>query len=472
MSRETGFVKNGKKGQAVRMSYEELLRATGPEGVCREGEAEELPEEMEVQSLWFSGLLGSEFVTTEGERVRILAPGEWNHGAGPDFQLATVEVAGRIASGPVEIDLEARNWERHGHDASEAFSGVVLHVVLAEEGVGYFTRTLENRAVPRIRIAPEVVREALGKPRLTQALARPGRCLTPLAGLAEGDLAKLLEEAGRHRAHRKAVRLQRVVRFQGRSQALWEAFAEALGYSRNRLPMRLVAQRLPVAVLRKLPPDEVPAVLFGAAGFLGPDLHEKAPPDSQAWVEELWKTWWQHRIEFEFSEERKLPWDRGASRPGNHPERRLAALAAAVAVWPSLLKAASESPPFSRFKKLATGLRDPFWDHHHTLTSKRSAKPVALLGESRLKEFLINTLYPMAVENEKSAWGAFRAVHGGAPNQKTRRCQERLFGNSERRFPKAWEQQALLQIYQDFCLEDRGDCKECPFPEQLGEVFR
>ena len=30
------------------------------------------------------------------------------------------------------------------------------------------------------------------------------------------------------------------------------------------------------------------------------------------------------------------------------------------------------------------------------------------------------------------------------------------------------QQQALIQIYEDFCLEDHTDCAHCLFPEQLG----
>jgi hypothetical protein len=30
-----------------------------------------------------------------------------------------------------------------------------------------------------------------------------------------------------------------------------------------------------------------------------------------------------------------------------------------------------------------------------------------------------------------------------------------------------WQQQALLQIYDDFCMQDASDCARCPFPEQV-----
>jgi hypothetical protein len=31
------------------------------------------------------------------------------------------------------------------------------------------------------------------------------------------------------------------------------------------------------------------------------------------------------------------------------------------------------------------------------------------------------------------------------------------------------QQQGLLQIYEDFCLQDNSDCAHCPFPEQMGK---
>jgi len=48
-----------------------------------------------------------------------------------------------------------------------------------------------------------------------------------------------------------------------------------------------------------------------------------------------------------------------------------------------------------------------------------------------------------------------------------------LFGDNEARrklFTRYYhQQQGLLQIYDDFCLEDASDCRDCPFPEQLAQ---
>lgn len=128
----------------------------------------------------------------------------------------------------------------------------------------------------------------------------------------------------------------------------------------------------------------------------------------------------------------------------------------------------SPSPPFEKFSKSLSALSEPFWDHHHTLLSARTEKPIKLIGKSRLEEFFINTLYPLHPEN----WAEFQKIRAAAPNQKVERSCERLFGslaNAKPYLKFAWQQQALLQVYQDFCLEDVSDCSDCSFPEQLAQ---
>jgi hypothetical protein len=286
--------------------------------------------------------------------------------------------------------------------------------------------------------------------------------------MALPDITSLLRESAKYRAQLKARRFKGTVELHGFSQALWEALADALGFSANRYPMRLLAQRLPIKKLLKHTPEDLEAIIFGTAGFLSPNLHKTAPDDSREWLEGLWTRWWKHRPNYEFSIARNPAWSTQAIRPGNHPQRRLAALAAAARQWPWLSKSARQTPPFKNFSKSLSALSEPFWDHHHTLLSARTKKPIKLIGKSRLEEFLINTLYPLHPEN----WAEFQRIPASAPNQKVKRSCERLFGslvNAKPHLKFAWQQQALLQVYQDFCLEDLSNCNNCSFPEQLAQ---
>jgi len=456
------------------MTYQSLLSETSRDGVvCETPLPEKLRlEEIEIQSHWFAGHFSDRYRNNHNQEVHIISPGEWNHGAGPDFLAATVEINGEVIHGPIELDLEARNWEHHGHSNNELFNDVILQVALRDPGPTFFTRTSEHREIPRIIIPEADVKAALGLPRLAQALARPGRCLTPLDSMTDEAVDSLLRQAATHRAQQKSKRFLQTSNLHGFSQALWEAFADSLGFAANRLPMRLLAQRLPIRVLSQHDPETAEAILFGTAGWLSPDLHESAPADSQDWLESLWKTWWKHRHSFEFPQDRLPSWQIAGSRPGNHPQRRLAALAAALSQWKSLVALSRQNPPFTKFTDSLGALSHDFWDHHHTLHSKKTPKKLRLLGDARLNEFLINTVYPVAMDKDNTVWQQYSKIRGGTPNQKVKRCCERLFGSLVTAKPYlkfAWQHQALLQVYQDFCLEDASDCQKCPFPEQLSQ---
>lgn len=454
------------------MTYLDLLQETLGSSTLNEPKLTAIHDEIEVQSHWFAGHFNDEFTSNHGQKVRIISPGEWNRGAGPDFLNATIEIDGERFSGPIELDLDSRSWDLHGHSENSAFDEVILHLVLRDQAPTYFTRSSSNRDIPRIILSMPEVREALGRPRLTQALARPGLCLTPLAHLSRDSLHTLLKEAALHRAQLKAARFLRTASLHGESQALWEAFADCLGFAANRLPMRLLAQRLSIKNLSTYSSKETEAILFGTAGFLAPDLHESAPSDSREYLESLWQAWWKHRDQFEFPSERSPKWSATGSRPGNHPQRRLAALTTALQTWPKITKLSQSKPPWKELDQHFQALEHEFWTSRHTLKSAKSEHSIRLLGKSRITEFFINTLFPLQLTANKEAWSAYAKLRGSAPNQKLKRCAERLFGSVALAKPAmkfAWQQQALLQIYQDFCLEDHSDCKACPFPGQLAQ---
>ncbi|MDA7930566.1 DUF2851 family protein, partial [Akkermansiaceae bacterium] len=159
------------------MTYQRLLEVTATEAnLLAENNAPPGFDEIEVQSRWFAGYFSRDHQSNHGQKVSIISPGEWNRGAGPDFINATVEIDGETRHGPIELDLDSRNWELHGHNESPHFNKVILHIVLHDSGPTFFTRTSDHHDVPRIILSPDEVNSALGRPRLSQALARPGRC--------------------------------------------------------------------------------------------------------------------------------------------------------------------------------------------------------------------------------------------------------------------------------------------------------
>jgi hypothetical protein len=462
-------------------AYRELRASVFGEGLVSEdgprllpGAGGGRPSEAELQSRWFAGEFGGEFATTSGQRVEIVQIGTWNHAAGPDFAHVAVRLGGRLLTGALELDWDARDWERHGHAENPAYEGVVLHVFFEQPaGAAFFTRTPQHREVAQVRIDLAAFPSAGPPP--PPAEAKCGRCSFPLRDLPAAEVESLLAAAARQRLERKARRLARLASLHGWDQTLFQELAAALGYRRNQQAMTMLAQRLPLRLLSAHAAG-AEALLFGAAGFLEARIHEKAPPDSRDYLRGHWETWWKHRGEFSGVAPPK--WALAGARPQNHPHRRLGALAQVVRQWKSI-RAAFEpaahggSTPGQPLAAALSAVRHPHWDHHFSLASARQPEPLALIGSTRIQEILANLAFPLLSLHPESAaasWAAYAAQPAALENEKSRRAALRLLGrrrDAAALTTKLFHQQALLQIYDDFCLQDSSDCHQCLFPEQL-----
>src|SRR5205814_1892517 len=183
--------------------------------------------------------------TLDGQPVRVLHPGFWNHEAGPDFRGAVLQFAcEKPRSGDVEIDLHPAGWHGHGHDRNPAYQEVILHVVWEAD-------VIAGGALPTLALSSQ-----LDSPlnELTAWLSHEsdapgllaGQCSAPLRDLPENVMREVLRQAALVRLQRKASELAARARQVGWEQSLWEGLFAALGYKQNIWPMRRVAELLPV----------------------------------------------------------------------------------------------------------------------------------------------------------------------------------------------------------------------------------
>jgi hypothetical protein len=165
------------------------------------------------------------------------------------------------------------------------------------------------------------------------------------------------------------------------------------------------------------------------------------------------------------------------TRPLNHPQRRVAALATLARNW-SAFQRSSGKRNSSVASDFFQALDHPFWNSHYTLTAEASPKEMALIGESRIAEILANVLFPSWLAQDAdpstppgtSLWPEYAKLPARLSNRRLETGVTRLFGSDPRRslFTKTVaHQQGLLQIYEDFCMQDNSDCAQCPFPEQM-----
>ena len=431
-------------------------------------------DEIDLQAHWFGGEFGRVFTGTEGERIEIVQFGHWNRGAGPDFTEVALRIDGELRRGALEIDIDVRHWERHGHVTNPDFNEVVLHVFTDQPALNrFFTRTADHRHVPQLLLPQFTGLE--GRPDFLPE-AFPGRCVAPLGRMSDGEVDSLLVAAAQYRLRRKSDRLRVMIDSTSDEQAMFQALAEALGFRQNKTAMAVLAQRCPVKMLLTMDKPEREARLFGAAGFLDHrEGGDPTPEDSRAYLGKLWDHWWKMRDSVETSPRRAITWRYDGNRPLNHPQRRVGALTGLVDQWEQLRPLWEENVNNleKEVNNLLKRLHHPFWEYHYTLRSAPSKTALRLVGKDRLRDILGNVIFPGAMRLEPDYWSEYAALGGVDSNQKLRRAALRLFGIDTQRqklFTRYYhQQQGLLQIYEDFCLEDASDCRNCPFPEQLSQ---
>jgi hypothetical protein len=401
-----------------------------------------------------------------GEDLEIVQFGVWNREAGPDFAEAAMSINGAPAlRGCIELDPDARDWERHGHATNPDYESVVLHVFLDRGEATFFTRTAAHRNVAQVRLDPSKLDESIPNP--TPA-AKLGRCMAPLRDLPREKAVAIIEAAAQYRLRRKAARIASLTVAHGSDEALFQSLAATLGYKNNKLPFTLIAQRLPLRTLLQNKRD-ADALLFGISGFLGAADLVQFESDARLYLRELWERWWPRRAEFERLTIPKTSWRMNGLRPLNHPQRRLAALGQILKNWRKV-RALSETCGVNEIRKFFTGMHDEYWDFHYTLTSHKSPSPMALVGDSRVTEMLANVFFPVAILSNPERWSDYRKLPKSLTNRRVEIAAIRLLGANplkDELMKTAAHQQGLLQIYEDFCMRDNSDCAHCLFPKQI-----
>ena len=388
--------------------------------------------EMEIQARLFAGEYGTRWTTASGSEVEILHFGRWNHEAGPDFIGAQFRFdEGGECEGDLEVDMDARDWERHGHATNPAYAGVLLQIFVDSSGPRAFARTAEFREVAQARLL------------LGEAASPPLRQM-PGAVDREAALA-MIEEAAEFRLRQKHAAHARAVSLHGPETALFHALAAGLGYKNNSIPFLLSAQR---TGLRAAGGADGEARLFGIAGFLQPRTFDMADDSTRDYLKPLWDKWWALRDSFSRLVLPPDMWRFSGIRPSNHPHRRMGALAT-LASRASELRAAIKTGGANGFSEFFRKLAHPYWSRHWNLSAGSLDKDLSLVGPDRVRDLAVNAYLPsLPLENAREA---IRSLAGTTPGGRIRLASQWLVGSVDRDLMRtASQQQGLLQLYADF----------------------
>ena len=473
------------RDQLMRQSFPNIYAPV----VLRDADSNYVPipiSERLVQCIWYDQRLKPDSLqTTDGRRVRVVSPGWWNLEAGPDFRHATVQIDGEPEhTGDVEVHLRAEDWDHHGHERDPHFNDVILHVVLWEAGSRHVPRTRAGQIIPQI-----VIQHQLDTPieQLHDDIdldAYPhdvgnhhGQCAHILRTLPADSVGALLDAAGDERFATKVRRSLRWIHRAGPEQAFYEGWMEALGYKGNKMAFRTLAQRIPLSELDDHRSQLAP-VLFGLANFLPTGAPQARHTAAARYVKRLWNAWWKLRPDFEDRVLSPETWRFTGVRPPNHPHRRLGAAAALLKKHPKLAeKVAGAVESGGDPGKLFSEIRDEYWSHHFTLGSRTQSRASELIGATRAQEIVANIVLPFVAacaenNNDRKLYETAKVRYSRLPaapsNSVIRLACGQLFEqpSTARRFVKtARQQQGLMQVFHDFCVNDKSACHHCQFPE-------
>lgn len=413
------------------------------------------PPEALLHDLWVYGLFTSKpLQTTEGASVQVVYPGEANAAAGPDFLNACLLIDGMRWYGSVELHVRSAEWTAHGHHQDPRYNSVILHVVLEADAATGRLQRADGTSLPELILAPY-----LSQPLRTLLYAfyqRPRRtlpCAPQWANVPETIRTSWLQTLGQERLQQRIQYIQQRLTQVPPDQVLYELLMTGLGYAPNAEPMRILAQRLPLARLRTLPTlEDVEVALLGSAGLL-----EAVRPDQQGAVtphNALCDRFARWRPHLDASPLPPLLWQQKPMRPANRPERRLMQAAAWLAPngWlrqnpMAALEAALQQPQsLIALRQLLCppGMRMP-------------------LGRQRANILLLNAVIPFLLARHPSHAPQLLSLLQTLPaeqDQITRRFAQLGYQPTN-----AFDSQALHQLYRQYCQSLR--CLQCAFGRYL-----
>ncbi len=485
-----------------------------------------------LRHLWSGKYLDDErLTTTDGRPLRVIAPGTLNRGGGPDFHGAVVVLNGKTLCGDVEFHRTIEDWKTHSHNVDARYNSVILHVVLRGDSRAIPTLSASGRSIPVLIIDQFLLsplEKILEHTMRDESLSRsaPLRCFqhNDIVGVdvLEPWIRRLYAERMKEKEARMLIRLCQIIDDYHRGvfepaekynenpddipipemnidkqelkltgaweQLLYGAIVDGLGYSKNRVPFRTLANRVSVQRLRllsssrELTVPEIQAILFRASGLL-PDIHSLNDQQSKISVHVL-NALWKDLVAGGYSALllaieplHSADWIFTPTRPSNFPTARIAAASYLVSkiLNEQLFKHiivvvagayASAQEKLDQLMSLFDIPDDSFWSYHYSF-SEASARRHSLLGDARKYDIIVNAILPMCklhgrifdIESMDEHAGRIAAIVPALESNAVVRKMEKQLLNRKLTLDAAFQQQGAIQLYRRYCAVERcGDC--------------
>ena len=415
--------------------------------------------ENDVVELWQKiSACGCSMSTKDGQPLNIIYPGRPSDTSGGDLTDAVIGLSGKILSGRVEFHTFTRDWYAHGHHLDPAYNRVILHVVMWRTP-DKLTKKENGGVVPVVAIC-DYCETGQADAELFSGNALP--CTSKIIEIA------IIEQCGIERFMEKASNYQETLKISDPGESLYRGFMEALGYSRNKEAFLNLARSLPLKTLEYAVAQLdglclIQSILLGAAGLL-PSQRNLTAVSHDPYVEKLEQTWLESGLQtaVPFSS-----WQFFKVRPGNHPVRRIMAMACLIhqcreTGFLNTMKAISDLTATEIPGTLLIPV-EGYWVNRFDFGKTCFGIGGELIGAARAHEIAINVLLPFAFawrnDSKESTLKNYSAFPAAGENIVEKHMRKQL-GLKLSDVNTACRRQGLLHIYKNWCL--CGNCAECP----------
>ncbi|MEO6037512.1 MAG: DUF2851 family protein [Saprospiraceae bacterium] len=395
-------------------------------------------------------------LTTQGQTLEILQPGEHNTHAGPDFFNARIRIGDTLWAGNVEIHLQASEWLAHKHQEDPAYDNVVLHVVLEEDQPVF--RSGDGSRLPCLLLQGRIPPKLL----TTYQRLEHERAWIPCASFfaATPDIIRLnwLDRMLVERLEQKTATItELLIATENHWEvAFYRLLARNFGLKVNAEPFEALARLLPLQVLAKHKNSrlQLEALLFGQAGLLG-------GPFQEAYPQTLAREYRHLAHKYALTPLVASQWKFLRLRPANFPTVRLAQFAALVHQSAHLFSQVLATDGLRSLENLFTAQPADYWRSHYQF-GKESRPNSKTLGRDFVQLLIINTVVPVLFH-----YG--RSKGDGEMQTRALRLLEELPAEKNAvledwaalgiRAHQAYQSQALLHLKTRYC--DAKRCLEC-----------
>jgi len=395
---------------------------------------------------------------SEGNKIIIISPGEYNRDSGPDFFNARISIAGIEWAGNVEIHIRSSHFNIHGHQTDPAFNNVILHVVAENDKKIFNSRGEELLTV-------ELIFDLDLYDKYTSLVNDPYiiACQDEIIKLDNTYILNWLNSLLIERFQKKSELIQKIL---SETKNDWEEtfyrlLTRYFGFRVNTEPFEMLATALPLRVIRKHADNrfQVEALLFGTAGMLQEGLFKEALDD--CYYKELIKEYRVLSAKYSLSQIHGWIWKFSRLRPVNFPTIRISQLSAILCIAGALFSKVLEAEKICQIKEIFEVSASSYWDDHFVF-GKRCKNVSKHTGSLATDIFLINAVIPVIFE-----YGRSRDLQNiceralmfleNIPYEINSITKE--WERTGIVFSSAFHSQALIQLRNDYCKKRK--CLDC-----------